>query len=109
MLAFVLIMLLLAALFLAGGVIVLRNSDSLLGFLSACGGGCFLLAAILVPTIVLSSRAVGRTTCRHWGTQTNIPTKFVLLNWADSGTCLARTPTGRWVPNSNWAAFVRGQ
>ncbi len=63
-----------------------------------------LLAAILLivfGAIVLGGRSVGRTTCRHFSAQTGYPTKFAILNWADTGTCLARTPDGHWTKNTN--------
>ena len=62
-----------------------------------------VLAVIVAVTFcgfTYGGRAVGRTTCRNWGTQTGYETKFVVLNWSDSGTCLARSH-GRWVQNTN--------
>jgi len=56
--------------------------------------------------IIVPSRAVGRNSCEKWSRQTNVPTKFVLLNTFDTGTCLAKTPDGHWVQNSNWYAYV---
>ncbi len=56
--------------------------------------------------VTLGGRAYGRTTCANWSVETGIETKFAVLNWADSGTCLAKTPDGRWVLNSKWTAFV---
>ncbi len=58
--------------------------------------GCGVIAVVVYP-----SRSVGNTTCRHWGEQSGYETKFRILNWADTGTCLARTPNGRWVKNTN--------
>ena len=62
--------------------------------------GATLLVCGFIALIVYPSRAVGRTTCRNWASQTGYETKFTILNWADTGTCLARVPGGRWVQNS---------
>ena len=70
--------------------------------------GCLALAGVLIIGITLGGRAYGRTTCANWGSASGITTKFQVLNWADSGTCLARTPSGQWVLNSKWEAFVTG-
>ena len=59
-----------------------------------------VFVAVLMFAIVESSRSVGRTTCRNFQTQTGYETKFVLLNFFDTGTCLAKAPDGRWVLNS---------
>lgn len=69
---------------------------------------CCLLFAIIFPAVTFGGRAVGRTTCRNWGSQVGVPVEFRVLNWADTGTCFARTPGGRWIPNSNWFSYVRG-
>ena len=64
----------------------------------------FILGIFLL--IIGISRPVGRSTCANWSRQTGVTTKFVLLNWADTGTCLARTPDGHWIQNTNWNAYV---
>lgn len=76
-----------------------RSSDGWLAF--ALLAGIAALVLLMVPTIVLPSRAVGSTTCRHWGEQTGYATKFQILNWADTGTCLARTSGDHWVKNTS--------
>ena len=76
------------------------------GFLLSAFGGIAVFVIAVTIAIALGSRAYGRTSCSNWASQTGIPTKFAVLNWADSGTCLARTPDGRWIANSNWQAFV---
>jgi hypothetical protein len=68
-----------------------------------------LFAGGIGVVIVTSSRAVGRTTCRNWSAQTGYETKFVLLNWADTGTCLALAPNGRWVKNTQVLSFANGR
>lgn len=72
----------------------------------------FAVLAVAVLAIgitgTVAARAYGHTTCNNWGSETGIATKFVVLNWGDSGTCLAQTPDGRWVLNSKWTAFVKG-
>ncbi len=62
---------------------------------------------IVFLAVVLVGRSVGRTTCENWSIETGIESKFVLLNWADTGTCLAKAPDGRWILNSNWQAFFQ--
>ena len=64
--------------------------------------------ALVVFLVVALSRPIGRTTCRNWSGQTGIPTKFVVLNVFDTGTCLARTPDGRWVNNSRVQVYIPG-
>ena len=76
------------------------------GFLGILAGGILLVLAVVFCAVTYGGRSYGRTTCANWSSQTGIQTKFVILNWADSGTCLARTPGGRWVLNSKWQAFV---
>jgi hypothetical protein len=63
--------------------------------------GLVFLVTGFVSVIIYPSRSVGRTTCRHFSEQSGYPTKFVILNWADTGTCLARTPDGHWTKNTN--------
>jgi hypothetical protein len=71
--------------------------------------GCALaIVGVMFAAATYGGRSYGRATCARWGAQTGIQTKFVVLNWADSGTCLARTLNGRWVKNSQWVAFVQG-
>lgn len=62
----------------------------------------------IFSAVVYGGRANGRGTCSQWEQQMGVPTKFTVLNWADSGTCLAKTPEGIWVKNTNWQAFVGG-
>jgi hypothetical protein len=66
------------------------------------------LILILFLSILYGGRAAGRTICRHWSDQTGIPTKFEVLYWADTGTCLARTPDGRWVLNTKVQVYIPG-
>jgi hypothetical protein len=63
--------------------------------------GFAALSCALIPTIVLPSRYVGSTNCRNWSQQTGYPSKFRVLNWFDTGQCLARTPDGHWTLNTN--------
>lgn len=74
------------------------NSDGWI--LVAILGALVAFMGLLAPTITWSGRAVGRTTCRHFAEQSGYQTKFTILNWADSGTCLALASNGRWVPNT---------
>lgn len=67
--------------------------------------GLFVLPVGIFCGVVYGGRAYGRDTCKTWSKQTGVPVKFVVLNWADSGTCLARTPDGHWIVNSQWQAF----
>lgn len=78
------------------------------GFIICAAVGTILFVAIVLSSVIYGGRAIGRPTCRRWSVQTGIPTKFVVLNAFDSGTCLARTPSGRWVRNGQWLAFVNG-
>lgn len=78
------------------------------GILAVLAGAIVLLFALVFVGVTYGGRAYGKPTCRHWGEQVGVQTKFVILNWADSGTCLARTPAGLWVPSSRWQAFVGG-
>ncbi len=68
--------------------------------------GLSVVLTVLFASIILGSRAIGRTTCRHWSEQTGYPSKFRILNFFDTGTCLARTPSGRWVLNSKVLTFT---
>lgn len=72
------------------------------GFLTALLAGITLLMAVLVTSIVLGSRAIGRTTCGHWASQTGFASKFVVLNFFDTGSCL-----GRWVKNTQIVQFIQ--
>lgn len=63
-------------------------------------GAIVFIGSGFVSIIVYASRAAGRTSCSHWGQQTGYPTKFRVLYWADTGTCLAQTPNGHWVKNT---------
>ncbi len=56
--------------------------------------------AILSVLVIGLSRHYGRISCANWSAETGYPSKFVILNTASGGTCLARTPSGRWVVNS---------
>jgi len=84
------------------------GNASILTFILGFAAFVALIVAIVMVSVIVGGRVVGRTTCRNWGVQTGIPTKFAILNWNDPGTCLARTPDGRWVLNTNWQAFVNG-
>lgn len=50
-----------------------------------------------IALVVLPSRTVGKTTCRNFSKESGYATRFVIMNWADTGTCLALAPNGRWV------------
>lgn len=100
------------AVFVAIGVfciwrgIVADYYDGALWFIS---GWIVLIVASIMGIFLLVtgiSRPVGHSICNNWSRQTGVPTKFVILNWADTGTCLARTPDGHWIQNSNWNAYV---
>lgn len=67
-----------------------------------------VLLALIFAAVLFPSRAVGRITCRNFASQTGFKTKFVILNWADTGTCLAQAPNGRWVKNTQIVQFVQG-
>lgn len=74
--------------------------------------GCAALGVLgfgIGGLVTSGSRAVGRTTCRHWGERTNFKTQFVILNWNDTGTCLALAPNGQWVKNTKVAQFLQGR
>lgn len=88
---------------------LLTNDDLSLGG-ALCAGAAVLCGvfAIVFPAVVFGSRSVGATTCRNWGNQVGVPTEFRILNWADTGTCFARTPGGRWIPSDGWFSYVRG-
>ncbi len=62
--------------------------------------GLVLFVCGVITIGVLSSRSVGKITCRNWGKNTGYKTKFVIQNWADGGTCLTLTTNGRWVKNT---------
>lgn len=78
------------------------------GMILTLGLGVALVVALAFAAALFPSRAVGRTTCRNFASQTGFKTKFVILNWADTGTCLAQAPNGRWVKNSQIVQFVQG-
>ena len=70
-------------------------------FLAAAVAGVAALTLIVTSVVPLASRAAGESSCKSWGAQTGYPTKFRVLWALDTGTCLARLPNGKWVPNSN--------
>lgn len=72
-------------------------------------GTIFALIAVVCVAIIAGGRITGRTGCANWGMETGIPTKFVILNFGNTGTCFAHAPDGRWVPKDQWAVFVSGQ
>lgn len=80
--------------------------------LTAAGFILGILAAVIaLVTIILfitlaSSRAIGRTTCHNWSAQTGFKSKFVVLNFFSTGTCLAQAPNGQWVVNSQIVQFI---
>lgn len=76
------------------------------GFFVASLGALTGLIALVLILVLAIGRPVGHRTCTAWGKQTGVPVKFVLLNDFDTGTCLAKTPDGKWVQNSNWYAYV---
>lgn len=75
------------------------HDDLAMGGAMLCG--LSTLALFIIPTVILPARAIGRSTCHNWGEQTGYRTKFTVLNWADTGTCLAQTSDGHWVPNTH--------
>lgn len=77
------------------------------GFLAAITCAIAVIMAILVPLVTYGSRNQGRISCRSFASQTGYPTKFVLLNSWDTGTCLARTRSGRWVPKGQLVGVSR--
>lgn len=81
---------------------------SLFGVILGFTAGLAIVVALLFAAILFPSRAVGRITCRNFASQTGFKTKFVILNWADTGTCLAQAPNGRWVKNTQIVQFVQG-
>ena len=81
--------------------------DDFFAFMAAILGIAAFIAGILA-IVVLSMRAYGPGQCHRWGTQTGIATKFVTLGFMDTGTCLARTPSGRWVKNTQYVAYLAG-
>lgn len=68
--------------------------------------GIVLSVVILLVSIVFGSRAYGATECSNWGKQTGYNTKFEVLNFMDTGTCLALAPNGRWVLNTQVLSFA---
>lgn len=78
-----------------------------LGILVAILGGGAIFVSALVIGVITTGRSIGRTTCRNWSTQTGFPSKFVILNLFDSGTCLAQAPNGRWVVNTKVVQFIQ--
>lgn len=79
-----------------------------LGIISVVASIFVVVVVSLVLALTLGGRAYGRTTCTNWSQETGVRTKFAVLNWLDSGQCLALTPSGTWVLNSRWQAFVEG-
>lgn len=65
------------------------------------------VTAVVMAIAVVSMRSYGRGACATWGRQSGFPTKFVLIGWADSGTCLARAPNGQWVLNTKIVQFIQ--
>lgn len=72
-------------------------------------GGTVALAALLLVVLIVGMRSYGRGVCRQFATQTGFPTKFVVLGFMDSGTCLAKAPDGRWVLNTQIVQFTGGK
>lgn len=64
------------------------------------------LTGVITVAVIGSSRAIGRTTCHHWATQTGFKSKFVVLNFFSAGTCLAQAPNGQWVVSSQIVQFI---
>ncbi len=77
-----------------------------LGFVVTGVAGFLLFVTVVMVSVVGLSRHFGRIACGNWSSETGYPTKFVLLNTASTGTCLARTPSGRWVVNSKVIAIA---
>lgn len=77
------------------------------GFVLSCCAGiaaCFVLVGLVV---ILSMRPYGRGVCHRFAEQTGFRTKFVVLGFMDTGTCLAQAPNGQWVSNSKIVQFVQ--
>lgn len=75
--------------------------ESFLRLMLVVFGAAALFAAVSMGIAIASSRVVGRTTCHNFAVQTGYRTKFEVLNFFDTGTCLARTPDGHWTKNTN--------
>jgi hypothetical protein len=65
-----------------------------------------VIVAILVPSIIFGSRALNRSQCHNFATQSGYQTKFVILNWGSTGTCLAHVD-GKWIPKENIRSFAK--
>jgi hypothetical protein len=63
--------------------------------------GLAVLVASIIAIVIPVSRAVGETNCSNLGEQTGYPTKFRILNFFDTGTCLVRNSNGLWVKDVN--------
>lgn len=77
------------------------------GMLAIVFSALAVFVAIAMAAIIAGSRAIGRPTCRNFAAQTGFPTKFVVLNVFDTGTCLAQAPNGRWVKNTQIVQFIQ--
>lgn len=78
-----------------------------LGLILSLLVGAAVIVTVLVVSIVASERAVGRISCRNWAQAAGFPSKFVILNYFDSGSCLAQAPNGRWVSNTKVVQFIQ--
>lgn len=76
------------------------------GIILSAASVVLLLVAVITVVAIGSGRAIGRTTCHHWATQTGFKSKFVVLNFFSAGTCLAQAPNGQWVVNSQIVQFI---
>ena len=89
----------------------LRLTDSYgisgFGMLLSILGVLVVVLTIVFASVVYGGRAYGRTTCVNFATETGFQTKFVVLNWADAGTCLALAPNGRWIKNTQIVQFIQ--
>lgn len=68
-------------------------------------GLVMLVFAIAAPATVYITRAVGRTQCDSFSTQTGRPTKFAVYHGWSFGQCLTPSANGEWIPTSALRQF----
>lgn len=68
-------------------------------------GAIALLLVTIFAANIIGCRLNGPGACEQWGQQTGHRTKFRLIGFLDTGTCLAQLKNGRWVINSSVGAF----
>jgi hypothetical protein len=105
----VLVLLAFALIFLLGVALASDNEAFVLvGIVSAVFALVCVVLAITLPAVIYSSRHFGRVSCDNFAIQSGYQTKFVLLNSWATGTCLAHTKDGRWVPTNQLIGVSRG-